>query len=46
VKETQHDAGKDAKRDAMLTGAGYRVIRYQSKTKPERVKIRGDLHLS
>lgn len=43
LDDKTHNADKDLKRDAMLTGAGYRVVRYQSKTKPDGASIRADL---
>lgn len=43
LDDKTHNADKDTKRDGMLTGAGYRVVRYQSKTKPNSQRIRADL---
>ena len=43
LDDKTHNADKDLKRDAMLTGAGYRVVRYQSRTKPNGASIRADL---
>ena len=43
LDDKTHNADKDLKRDSMLTGAGYRVVRYQSKTKPDGASIRADL---
>lgn len=43
LDDRTHNAEKDSQRDAMLTGAGYRVVRYQSKAKPDSASIRADL---
>lgn len=43
LDDRTHDTGKDAKRDAMLTSAGYRIIRWHSKTKPDAAAIRAQL---
>ena len=43
LDDKTHDADKDLKRDSMLTGAGYRVVRYPSKAKPISQRIRADL---
>jgi hypothetical protein len=43
LDDRTHDAGKDAKRDAMLISAGYRIIRWHSKTKPDAAAIRSQL---
>ena len=42
LDDRTHSADKDAKRDAMCEGAGYTVVRYNSKSKPsvEEIKIR------
>lgn len=39
LDDKTHDSAKDAKRDAMLAGAGYRCIRFQSKKKPSEAEI-------
>jgi hypothetical protein len=43
LDDRTHDSEKDSKRDAMLASAGYRIIRWQSKTKPDIAKIRAEL---
>jgi very-short-patch-repair endonuclease len=43
LDDRTHDAGKDAKRDAMLESAGYRVVRWSSKAKPDAGAIRARL---
>lgn len=43
LDDRTHDSAKDAKRDAMLTGAGYRVVRWNSRSKPDMAKIRAQL---
>lgn len=43
LDDRTHDAGKDAKRDAMLESTGYRVVRWQSKAKPDAAAIRARL---
>ena len=43
LDDKTHNIDKDSKRDGMLTGAGYRVVRYPSKTKPIGQRIRADL---
>lgn len=43
LDDRTHDAGKDAKRDAMLASAGYRTIRWESKFKPNAAAIRAEL---
>ena len=43
LDDRTHDAGKDANRDEMLRSAGYRIVRWQSKTKPDTVAIRAEL---
>ena len=40
LDDRTHDAAKDAKRDAMLHSAGYHVIRWPSKNKPNIAAIR------
>ncbi|MBE7942831.1 DUF2726 domain-containing protein [Ramlibacter aquaticus] len=43
LDDRTHDGGKDAKRDAMLASAGYRVLRWQSRAKPDVAAIRAEL---
>lgn len=43
LDDRTHDGGKDAKRDAMLASAGYRVVRWNSKMKPGAMAIRAEL---
>lgn len=43
LDDRTHDGDNDAKRDSMLAGAGYRIIRWHSKTKPEIAAIRAEL---
>ena len=43
LDDRTHDAGRDAKRDAMLGSAGYRIVRWNSKTKPDAAAIRAAL---
>ena len=43
LDDCTHDSQKDAKRDAMLAGAGYRIVRWNSKTKPDAATIRSQL---
>lgn len=43
LDDRTHDSGKDAKRDAMLASAGYRVVRWSSKAKPDAAAIRAGL---
>lgn len=40
LDDKTHNSEKDAKRDAMIEQAGYRVIRWNSKTKPTLDEIR------
>lgn len=40
LDDRTHDAAKDAKRDRMLSGAGYRTVRWQSRNKPDAAAIR------
>jgi hypothetical protein len=40
LDDRTHNEAQDAKRDAMLTSAGYRTIRWNSKNKPDVVAIR------
>ncbi|MDD3182247.1 MAG: DUF2726 domain-containing protein [Alphaproteobacteria bacterium] len=39
LDDRTHRAEKDEQRDALLTGAGYRVIRFQSRAKPTETEI-------
>lgn len=43
LDDRTHDSGKDAKRDEMLQSAGYRIVRWHSKTKPDVAAIRAEL---
>ena len=43
LDDRTHDSGKDAKRDEMLQSAGYRIVRWQSKAKPNAAEIRTEL---
>jgi len=43
LDDRTHDAQKDAKRDVMLASAGYRVVRWNSKIKPDPATIRSEL---
>jgi hypothetical protein len=43
LDDRTHNEAKDAKRDAMLTSAGYRSIRWNSKAKPDASAIRAAL---
>jgi Protein of unknown function (DUF2726) len=43
LDDRTHNDAKDAKRDAMLTSAGYRAIRWNSKAKPDAAAIRAAL---
>lgn len=43
LDDRTHNEVKDAKRDAMLTGAGFRVVRWNSKAKPLPAAIRAEL---
>lgn len=43
LDDRTHDSGKDAKRDEMLQSAGYRIVRWHSKSKPETAAIRAEL---
>ena len=40
LDDSTHKEAKDAKRDAMLSSAGYRTIRWNSKAKPDAAAIR------
>lgn len=46
LDDRTHSVQKDAQRDAMLKDAGYRVIRWTSKNKPEIAVIRAELTTS
>lgn len=43
LDDRTHQSAKDAKRDSMLASAGYRVVRWNSKTKPDAAAIRAEL---
>lgn len=43
LDDRTHDADKDAKRDDMLKSAGYRIVRWNSKNKPDSSTIRAAL---
>lgn len=43
LDDRTHDADKDAKRDATLGSAGYRIVRWSSKTKPDAAAMRAEL---
>ena len=43
LDDRTHDSEKDAKRDAMLASAGFRTVRWNSKTKPDIATIRAQL---
>ncbi len=43
LDDRTHRSDKDAKRDEMLQSAGYRIVRWQSKTKPDTFAIRAEL---
>ena len=43
LDDRTHNGAKDAKRDAMLSSAGYRTIRWNSKSKPDSSTIRFEL---
>jgi very-short-patch-repair endonuclease len=43
LDDRTHDSDRDAKRDAMLESAGYRVVRWKSKAKPDAAAIRASL---
>jgi hypothetical protein len=43
LDDRTHNAQKDASRDEMLSSAGYRIVRWNSKTKPDRDAIRAVL---
>jgi very-short-patch-repair endonuclease len=39
LDDRSHDAKRDAKRDQILKSCGYRVLRFQSKKRPEPEQI-------
>lgn len=43
LDDRTHRADKDAKRDAMLASAGYKTVRWESKSKPDAAAIRSEL---
>lgn len=43
LDDRTHESEKDSKRDAMLASAGYRVVRWNSKSKPDAAAIRAAL---
>ena len=43
LDDRTHDSEKDAKREGMLKSAGYRIVRWHSKTKPDAATIRAAL---
>lgn len=43
LDDRTHNGDKDAKRDAMLASAGYKIVRWNSKTKPDAAAIRAEL---
>lgn len=43
LDDRTHDNEKDEKRDAMLASAGYRIVRWNSKNKPDVESIRNQL---
>lgn len=43
LDDRTHDADKDARRDDLLKSAGYRIVRWSSKTKPDAAAIRAAL---
>lgn len=43
LDDRTHDADKDARRDDMLKSAGYRIVRWNSKSKPDTAAIRAAL---
>jgi hypothetical protein len=45
LDDRTHDSGKDAKRDAMLSTAGYKIIRWHSKKKPDLTAIKAALEV-
>lgn len=45
LDDRTHDRRADARRDALLNSCGYRVLRYESRSKPGTDQIRRDLAL-
>ncbi|MEJ8839341.1 DUF2726 domain-containing protein [Ramlibacter sp. AN1133] len=43
LDDRTHRAEKDARRDEMLTSAGYQIVRWNSRSKPDAVAIRAAL---
>ena len=43
LDDRTHDSDKDSKRDEMLQSAGYRIVRWNSKNKPDASAIRAEL---
>lgn len=43
LDDRTHNVQEDASRDAMLSSAGYRIVRWNSKTKPDAAAIRATL---
>jgi len=43
LDDRTHDAERDSKRDVMLASAGYRIVRWNSKAKPDAAAIRAAL---
>ena len=43
LDDKTHDSAKDLKRDAMLASAGYNIVRWTSKAKPDAAAIRAKL---
>lgn len=43
LDDSTHDSDKDGRRDAMLSSAGYRAVRWKSKAKPDAAAIRAEL---
>jgi hypothetical protein len=43
LDDRTHNAEKDARRDEMLTSAGYRIVRWNSRSKPDAAAIRAAL---
>jgi hypothetical protein len=43
LDDRTHNSGEDTKRDSMLASAGYKIVRWHSKTKPDAAAIRAAL---
>ena len=43
LDDRTHDSDRDGRRDAMLSSAGYKVVRWKSKSKPDADAIRAEL---